>query len=79
MYPINKDHQTDEGYTYIENHEQFTERVKRYEKPIFQEGFEAGIFKAARNGIQAGLSNEVIQTITKLSEEELNSMRRDLK
>lgn len=78
MRRINKDHLTDEDYNYIENYEQFTERVKRYDKTIFQEGIEAGIYETARKAIQAGLSNEVIQTITKLSEEEINTMRRDL-
>ncbi len=79
MRRINKDHLTEEDYNYIENYEQFTERVKRYDKTIFQEGIEAGIYETARKAIQAGLSNEVIQTITELSEQEINTMRKVLK
>ncbi len=42
---INKDTLTEEDYNYIDNYEQYIERVKRWEKPIFQEGLEKGIEK----------------------------------
>jgi hypothetical protein len=40
-----KDVLTEEDFTYIDNYEQFTERVKRWEKPIYQEGLDEGMEK----------------------------------
>jgi len=91
---INKEVLTDEDYSYIDNYEQFTERVKRWEKPIYEEGFEEGmekgiekgmekgmekgIFETVKNGIIAGLTNEIIQLMTKLTEEQINIIRKEL-
>jgi len=91
---INKDTLTEEDYTYIDNYQQFTERVKRYEKPIFQEGFDEGMEKGmekerqlqkqekienAKKGILAGLSNEMINLLTNLSVEEIEKIRLEMK
>lgn len=73
-----RDRPIEDYYSYIENYEQFTERLKRYDKTIFQEGIEAGIYQAAKNAILAGLPNDTIKIITKLSEEEINKIRRDI-
>jgi hypothetical protein len=83
---INKDTLTEEDYTYIENYEQYTERVKRYDNTIYQEGLEVGmekgmekgIYETAKNGIIAGLANDIIQTMTKLTIEEIDKIRNDL-
>jgi hypothetical protein len=89
---------TDEDYTYIDNYQQYAERVRRYDSTIFQEGMEVGIekgmekgmekgleigveqgiYETAKNGIIAGLSNDIIQTMTKLSIEQINMIRTDL-
>ena len=52
---INKDTLTEDDYTYIENYEQFTERVKRWEKPIFEDGFEVGMGKGIEVGMGKGI------------------------
>jgi hypothetical protein len=41
-------------------------------------GIEQGIYETAKNGIIAGLSNDIIQTMTKLSIEQINMIRTDL-
>ncbi len=51
---LNKDTLTTEDYTYIDNYEQFTERVKRWEKPIFEEGLEIGMEKGREEGREEG-------------------------
>jgi len=40
---ISKDTLTEEDYTYIDDYEEFTAEVKRYENVIFQEGREEGM------------------------------------
>jgi hypothetical protein len=86
MRRINKDLLTEEDYSYIENYEQFTERVKRYDNTIYTEGLregermglEKGIFEAAKNAILAGLPNDVIKTITKLRDDQIEAIRAEL-
>jgi len=80
---ISKETLTEEDFTYIDNYEQFTERVKRWEKPIYEEGIEKGmekgIYETAKNAIIEGLSNEIIKKITKLTDEQINQIREELK
>lgn len=86
MRRISKDFLTEEDYSYIENYEQFTERVKRYDNTIYTEGLregermglEKGIFEAAKNAILAGLPNDVIKTITKLRDDQIEAIRAEL-
>ncbi len=46
---------TTEDYTYIDNYEQFTQRVKRYDKVIYQEGREEGVQIGVQIGVQKGV------------------------
>lgn len=81
---IGKDTLTEEDYTYIDDYEQFTERVKRFEKVILQDGIdigmekgiEKGIIETAKNGIKAGFSNEIIGKMTNLSFEQIEEIRK---
>ena len=43
-----------------------------------EEGREEGIYETAKNGIIAGLSNEVIKLMTKLTDEQINEIRNSL-
>jgi len=79
---INKDTLTEEDFTYIDNYEQFVERVKRWEKPIFQEGLEVGIAKGIEKGMekvakQMKTENEPLEKIMKftgLTEKQITSL-----
>jgi len=44
-----------------------------------EEGMEKGIYETAKNAIQEGFPNEVIKKITKLSDEQIDKIRLDLK
>lgn len=84
---INKDSLTEEDYTYIDNYEQFTDRVKRWEKPIYEEGFDEGMEKGmelkARNTaielIKDGMSNEKIKKYTGFSDEQIELLHNEAK
>jgi len=82
MRRLNKDTLTEEDFTYIENYQQFTERVKRYDSTIFQEGIdvgmEKGIYETAKNAIIEGFPNDVIKKITKLTDEQIDKIRIEL-
>ena len=45
---LSKESLTDEDFTYIGNYEEFVEQVKRWEKPILEEGIEIGLQKSQR-------------------------------
>jgi len=112
---LSKDSLTEDDFTYIENYEAFTEQVKRWEKPIFEEGVEKGIgigvekgigigvekgigigvekgigigvekgigigiYEVAKNAITEGFPNEIIRKITKLTDEEIDAIRIEIK
>jgi len=42
-------------------------------------GIEKGIYETAKNGIEAGFSNEIIKTMTKLTDEQIDKIRNELK
>jgi hypothetical protein len=75
---INTDTLTEEDYTYIDNYEQFTQRVKRWEKPIYEEGFgegmERGMEKVARQMKAKNMSLEVIIEITGLTKDQIENL-----
>lgn len=83
MRRIGKEILTEDDFSYIVNYEEYTERVKRYDRGIFKEGekigMEKGIHETVKNGILAGLSNEVIKLMTKLTDEQIDSIREELK
>lgn len=84
---INRESLTEEDFDYIDDYELFTERVKRFEHGILQDGIDMGIEKGidmgiekgllltAENSIRAGLSDEIIQQITQLPEETIRAIR----
>jgi len=79
---ICKEALTEDDIKYIENYEKFWEGVRRYEEGIRIEGMiegkiEANI-EAAKKAILAGLSNEIIKTITDLPEEKINELRKKM-
>ncbi len=75
-------------WDYINNHEDFIEKVKRFEQVFLNEGIEKGIEigieqgeyqekrKTAINGIQKGYANNVISDLTGLSETEIEELRK---
>jgi ribosomal protein S13 len=44
-----------------------------------EKGIGIGVEKAAQNGILAGLSNDVIKLMTKLTDEQIDNIREELK
>jgi hypothetical protein len=111
MRRIGKEILTEDDFSYIVNYEEYTERVKRYDRGIFKEGEKIGMekgidigvekgigigvekgigigvekgkmeekYETAKNGISAGLSNEVIKLMTKLTDEQIDAIREELK
>ena len=83
----NRESLTEEDFDYIDDYELFTERVKRFEHGILQDGIdmgidmgiekgiEKGLLLTAENSIRAGLSDEIIQQITQLPEETIRAIR----
>ena len=86
---ISKETLTEDDFTYIENYEQFTDRVSRWSRTLFQEGREEGreeerqIQEArqyqdkldmARKLMQSGVPIEVIMTATGLTKNEIDEL-----
>ena len=44
----------------------------------YNKGLTEGIIEIARNGIVAGFPNEIIKTMTKLTDDQINELRRDI-
>ena len=79
-------------WEYINDYEKFVEQVKRFEQVIFEDGKEEGIeigivqgieierkrstTDTAIKGIKAGYSNEIIQTLTGLTDDQINELRK---
>jgi hypothetical protein len=74
-------------WDYINNQENFIEKVKRFEQVFIDEGFELGmekglkkgIYETAKNGIIANLPNETIKIMTKLTDEQIDKIRFEMK
>jgi len=74
-------------WDYINNQSDFIEKVKRFEQVFIDEGFEQGmekgiekgVYETVKNGIIAGLSNEIIKLMSKLSDQQIDSIRIELK
>ena len=78
-------------WDYINNQSDFIEKVKRFEQVFIDEGFELGmekgiekgiekgVYETVKNGIIAGLSNEIIKLMSKLSDQQIDSIRIELK
>ncbi|MCF8370438.1 MAG: hypothetical protein K9H64_02370 [Bacteroidales bacterium] len=76
-------------WEYIKDFEKFSEQVKRFQKAFIEEGIEQGIeqgidvgvnqekLTSAVNGIKAGFDNKTIKTMTGLSDEQINKLRKD--
>ena len=70
-------------WEYITDYEEFKEKVKRYDQVIFEDGKEEGIeigqyrktIETAIKGIKLGLSNEVLKSITGLSDDKIDELR----
>jgi len=45
-------------FTYIDNYEQYVERVKRYEKGVYKQGREEGREEGRNEGIEIGIEQE---------------------
>ncbi len=69
-------------WDYINNQEDFIEKVKRFEQVFIDEGFEQGmekgIIETAKNAIKEGFPNEMIKKITKLTDEQIDKLRNEL-
>ena len=75
-------------WEYINDYEEFREKGKRFEQVIFEEGKELGIeqgieigiyrktIDTATKGIELGLSNEVVSSMTGLTDSEINELRK---
>jgi len=78
-------------WEYIDNQADFIEKVKRFEQVFIDEGFsegrklgieegiEKGIYETVKNGIIAGFQNETIKIMTKLSDQQIDAIRIELK
>lgn len=72
-------------WDYISNQSDFMEKVKRFEQVFVDEGFEQGreqgreegLYETAKNGIAAGLPNEIIKLMTKLTDEQIDEIRKE--
>jgi hypothetical protein len=66
-------------WEYINDYEKFTEQVKRFESVFLEQGIDQGKNRekvdAALKGIAAGFSNDIIRTITGLSDEQIDELR----
>jgi hypothetical protein len=75
---ISTDTLTEEDFTYIDNYEQYTERVKRWEKPIYEEGFDQGMEKGmeivAKNLKDNNVPLEIIIKSTGLTKEQIEQL-----
>jgi len=71
---ISKEALTSEDFSYIDNYEEFTKEVKRWEKPIFEEGMEKGIQKVAKLMKEKGKSIDEIIEFTGLSESQIEQL-----
>jgi len=75
-------------WEYIKDYEKFSEQVKRFEQVIFKDGKEEGreegieigenrkTINIAIKGIQAGYSNEIIKTMTGLTDDQIYELRK---
>jgi len=54
-------------------------REKKLRKESEEKGIEKGIYETAKNGIIAGFSNEIIKAMTKLTDEQIDKIRNELK
>ena len=79
-------------WEYITDYEKFKEKVKRYDQVIFDDGREEGrevgreegieigeyrkTIETAIKGIKAGYPNEIIQTMTGLTNDQIDELRR---
>jgi len=69
---ISKDTLSQEDYTYIDDQEQFNERLKRWEEPIYQDGM--------REGVKEGLNQaEKIIEEAKAREEDERKQKKIIK
>ena len=66
---MSKETLTEEDYTYIDNYEQFTERVKRWEKPIYEEGFDEGMEKGIEKGMEKGIEKGMEKGMEKVAKQ----------
>jgi len=88
---INTESFDQSDWDYINNQSDFIEKVKRFEQVFIDEGFEQGmekglekglekgIYETAKNGIIAGLTNDVIKIMTKLNDDQIDKIRIELK
>ncbi|MBU0764631.1 MAG: hypothetical protein KJ607_07345, partial [Bacteroidetes bacterium] len=86
MRRINKETLTEEDFIYIDDYDQFIERVKRYDKGIYEDGREEErkiqeekqlkkSFEIVRNALNEGLSVELIAKITGLSVDDIEKIK----
>jgi len=52
-------------------------RIQKAKNEGINEGVEKAIFETAKNGIIAGLSNQIIKTMTKLSDDQIDKIRNE--
>ncbi len=83
---INRETLKEDDYTYIDDYEKFIERVRRYDKGIFQEGVEEGIeigrekgrdeekYEIARKLKSRGMDSHAVSEITGLSVTEIDKL-----
>ncbi len=76
-----------EEIKYIKDHDGYIQKLKRWEDGIredatkegMEKGMEKGVkkekYKIVKNSILAGLSNDIIKTITNLSDKEIDTVR----
>jgi hypothetical protein len=55
MRRIGKEILTEDDFSYIVNYEEYTERVKRYDRGIFKEGEKIGMEKGIDIGVEKGI------------------------
>ncbi|MBI4647352.1 MAG: hypothetical protein HY738_12395 [Bacteroidia bacterium] len=83
IFSINKEVLKEDDYTYIQDHDDFWEQVKRFEDALKNEGrydgMEKGIIQTTINGIKVGFSNEIILKMTNLTDEIINNLRKQIK
>jgi len=69
-------------WDYINNQEDFIEKVKRFEQVFIDEGIEQGERKKTKetaiNGIKKGYPNNVISDLTGLSDNEIDELRKQI-
>jgi hypothetical protein len=80
---ISRETLKEEDYTYIDDYEKFIERVRRYDKGVFddgreegrEKGREEGIKQTAANMLKAGMDAGMISQVTGLSTEEIAQLK----